>query len=135
MRVNHIMLCDFAIPAAGAQKASIIGIFQAFNLPELPFRVPRFFIVFEVEGESAETGKFDVAVLLRDGDGRDLFALKGQLDAPKTEPGRKWRANHLIEVENLQVKRPGGHQVLVLLNREKKAETGLQVNLKSTPQP
>lgn len=135
MRVNHLMLCDFAIPAtAGVQKASIIGIFEVFNLPKMPFRVPRFFIVFEIEGESVETGKFEVAVRLQAADGEDLLKLDGKLDAPRVRPGEKWRVSHQLEVEGLEFKKAGGHQIIVLLNREIKRQAGLQVNSQSTAQ-
>ena len=60
MKVNYIILCDHAIPPHQGQKASIIGIFQRINPPTLPTRYPRFFVVFEVQGDSVERGPFDL---------------------------------------------------------------------------
>jgi hypothetical protein len=131
MDVSYVLLCDHAVPSAGQQKASFIGLFQQINAPQLPLRIPRFFIVFEVAGESVEAGAFEIGLRIQDEDGGDLININGSL-TPKPSGGKRWQVNHVIGVENMEIKKTGGHQVLVLINRELKKS--IRFDVIHTPQ-
>lgn len=131
MNVSYALLCDHAVPSKGQQKASFIGLFQQINAPKLPLRIPRFFIVFEITGESVEAGAFDIGLRIQDEDGGDLININGSL-TPKTSGNKPWRVNHVIGVENMEIKKTGGHQVIVLINREIKQS--IRFDVIHTPQ-
>ena len=129
MKVTFALLADYAFITTDG-KLGIVGVFDEFNAPSLPFNLPPFFFVTRLDGEPTEAGtQFQLEILLWDQDGTQLFAHTSPLAFP---PGRRpmarSSANVVIGVMGLPITRAGDYSWIIMVNGEERGRLSFHVN-------
>ena len=88
MDVQVAVLADYANVAAG-EKLNVMGIFDTIASTTFPFVHPFMVLALRIrldyeDGEASH----DLAIALRDEDGRDYFRASAKANVTKIEPGR-----------------------------------------------
>lgn len=115
MRISSVYLCDYAFNANG--KQSLIGIFEQFNLPQMPIKVPQFHIVFQMESDIGE--EITIGARLADPKGRTLgeAGVEGlKIARGGSDIHKGWFQFGFM---NLEFKEPGKHSIEIIAGKNK----------------
>ena len=124
MRVEIFCLCDAATDNAG--KLNILGAFDTFYAPQLPFVYPFFCVALRMRFDSTEMGAHNVVVNFMDVDGKHVIQpAAGTLNI--TSPGS---ANLILNIQNLQLKRVGEYAIDLSVDGKNEATLALFVRQK-----
>lgn len=106
-----ILLCDKSIIEAVTAKTSIIGIFDSFNVHQVPCRIPPFEAFVQIaEG----VGRYDIVVEVHDLRERNVIA---RAVCPSVEfADRLVRMNLMIPVPSLSITHAGRYDFVIFAN-------------------
>lgn len=127
MEVSLALLADCAnISREG--KLNIMGIFDRINAPSLPAAHPQMQLILNMEADRSEADRdHKLEVELIDADGNKLFRIEGNIKFGPPPPGERVRANHIIQLNNLQFSRFGVHEFKILINNEVRRSVPLHI--------
>lgn len=106
MEVTLAVCCD-AANVSREGKLNLLGIFNSIHAAEFPCTHPHLALVMRVEARIGEEGVYPLEIQLVDEDGQRLFHINGQLSLQGAEPGRPMTAQTIMDINNLQLPRPG----------------------------
>ncbi|HUF90652.1 MAG TPA: hypothetical protein VMR66_11810 [Gemmatimonadota bacterium] len=106
MDVTLAVCCD-AANVSREGKLNLLGIFNSIHAAEFPCTHPHLALVLRVEARLGEEGSYPLEIKLVDEDGQQLFDISGQLSLQGAEPGRPMTAQTIMDINNLQLPRPG----------------------------
>jgi len=106
MDVTLAVCCD-AANVSREGKLNLLGIFNSIHAAEFPCTHPHLALVLRVEARLGEEGSYPLEIQLVDEDGQQLFDINGQLSLQGAEPGRPMTAQTIMDINNLQLPRPG----------------------------
>ena len=114
MEITLAVCCD-AANVSREGKLNLLGIFNSIHAAEFPCTHPHLALVLRVEARLGEEGTYPLEIRLVDEDGQQLFHINGQLSLQGAEPGRPMTAQTIMDINNLQLPRPGTYAVEVIL--------------------
>ena len=114
MDVSLAVCCD-AANVSREGKLNLLGIFNSIHAAEFPCTHPHLALVLRVEARLGEEGVYPLAIQLVDEDGQQLFDINGQLSLQGAEPGRPMTAQTIMDINNLQLPRPGTYAFEIFL--------------------
>ncbi|HJR54877.1 MAG TPA: hypothetical protein VJ982_14350 [Gemmatimonadota bacterium] len=106
MDITLAVCCD-AANVSREGKLNLLGIFNSIHAAEFPCTHPHLALVLRVEARLGEEGTYPLEIRLVDEDGQQLFHINGQLSLQGAEPGRPMTAQTIMDINNLQLPRPG----------------------------
>ena len=115
MDVTLAVSCD-AANVSREGKLNLLGIFNSIHAAEFPCTHPHLALVLRVEARLGEEGVYPLQIKLVDEDGQQLFDIGGQLSLQGAEPGRPMTAQTIMDINNLQLPRPGTYAFEVFLD-------------------
>ncbi|MFN2383570.1 MAG: hypothetical protein ABR559_04830 [Gemmatimonadota bacterium] len=116
MELTLAVCCDAAnISREG--KLNLLGIFNSIHAAQFPCTHPHLALVLRVEAGIGEDGTFPIELKLADEDGQELFTIGGQLALQGAEPGRPITAQTIMDINNLQLPRPGTYAFEVFIDK------------------
>lgn len=115
MDVTLAVSCD-AANVSREGKLNILGIFNSIHAAEFPCTHPHLALVLRVEARLGEEGVYPLQIKLVDEDGQQMFDIGGQLSLQGAEPGRPMTAQTIMDINNLQLPRPGTYAFEVFLD-------------------
>lgn len=136
MQVKFALFSDYAILARDG-KLSVLGIFDAINLPQIPGVMPTpMYVVVSLEGEISEVGNsFDLELLLWDADGHELFRSETEFTFTEPLPATHPTHNTVIGLHGLRFTSAGDHALIVNVNGEQRRRVPIRVNHVQPPPP
>ena len=114
MDVSLAVCCD-AANVSREGKLNLLGIFNSIHAAEFPCTHPHLALVLRVEARIGEEGVYPLEIQLVDEDGQQLFDINGQLSLQGAEPGRPMTAQTIMDINNLQLPRPGTYAFEIFL--------------------
>lgn len=114
MEITLAVCCD-AANVSREGKLNLLGIFNSIHAAEFPCTHPHLALVLRVEARLGEEGTYPLEIRLVDEDGQQLFHINGQLSLQGAEPGRPMTAQTIMDINNLQLPRPGTYAFEVIL--------------------
>lgn len=117
MNVRIAVLADFASMSVG-NKLNILGIFSNINADDVPYAHPNMKLITTLEFESTEAGTKDFAIELVNEDGREIFAINGQLQIEGNPSGESLVVNNILDLNNVTFPEFGYYEFVVLLDSE-----------------
>lgn len=110
MDVRFAHLCDYAL-ISNDGKLSVLGIFSAIRVRDLPAQHPRASLAFEIELNHAEVGKsIRLRIELTDADGRKLFTANADLVVEgQAKLGENPRFSQIMTLNNMRFEQSGAH--------------------------
>jgi hypothetical protein len=102
-----LAVCCDAANVSREGKLNLLGIFNSIHAAEFPCTHPHLALVLRVEARIGEEGTYPLEIRLVDEDGQQLFHINGQLTLQGAEPGRPMTAQTIMDINNLQLPRPG----------------------------
>ena len=114
MDVSLAVCCD-AANVSREGKLNLLGIFNSIHAAEFPCTHPHLALVLRVEARVGEEGVHLLEIQLVDEDGQQLFDINGQLSLQGAEPGRPMTAQTIMDINNLQLPRPGTYAFEIFL--------------------
>lgn len=116
MDLTLAVCCDAAnISREG--KLNLLGIFNSIHAAQFPCTHPHLALVLRVEAGIGEDGTYPLELKLADEDGKELFTIGGQLALQGAEPGRPMTAQTIMDINNLQLPRPGTYAFEVFIDK------------------
>jgi hypothetical protein len=115
MEITLAVCCD-AANVSREGKLNLLGIFNSIHAAEFPCTHPHLALVLRVEARLGEEGTYPLEIRLVDEDGQQLFHINGQLSLQGAEPGRPMTAQTIMDINNLQLPRPGTFAFEVFLD-------------------
>lgn len=115
MDVTLAVCCD-AANVSREGKLNLLGIFNSIHAGEYPATHPRLSLVLRVEAGVGEEGDHPLLIRFVDEDGNEQFKIEGKLGLHGARPGRPMTAQTVIDVNNLQIARPGTYAFDVFLD-------------------
>jgi hypothetical protein len=115
MDVTLAVCCD-AANVSREGKLNLLGIFNSIHAAEFPCTHPHLALVLRVEARIGEEGTYPLQIKLVDEDGQQMFDIGGQLSLQGAEPGRPMTAQTIMDINNLQLPRPGTYAFEVFLD-------------------
>ena len=115
MDVTLAVCCD-AANVSREGKLNLLGIFNSIHAAEFPCTHPHLALVLRVEARLGEEGAYPLEIKLVDEDGQQLFDIGGQLSLQGAEPGRPMTAQTIMDINNLQLPRPGTYAFEIFLD-------------------
>ena len=106
MELSLAVCCD-AANVSREGKLNLLGIFNSIHAAEFPCTHPHLALVLRVEARLGEEGVYPLEIQLVDEDGQQLFDINGQLSLQGAAPGRPMTAQTIMDINNLQLPRPG----------------------------
>lgn len=127
MEVSLALLADCAnISREG--KLNIMGIFDRINAPSVPAAHPQMQLIMNLEADRSEADRdHKLEVELIDADGNKMFGIEGHIKFGPPPPGERVRANHIIQLNNLQFGRFGVYEFKILINNEVRKSVPLHI--------
>jgi hypothetical protein len=128
--VPGIILSDHVIREQGTNKATCVGIFNMFNIPQFPFRVPRFFATVGITNLQGEIRELDATCRLEvSGTGHVLASSSAHLAIPPEAPpiSRNIVIDLTFPFHNVTLPTAGTYSVVVLVNNEEIGRRTLEV--------
>lgn len=114
MDVTLAVCCDAAnISREG--KLNLLGIFNSIHARQFPCSHSHLAFVLRVEARMGEEGTHDLDMKLADEDGQELFSISGQLKLQGAQPGRPMTAQTIMDLNNLQLPRPGTYSFEIFI--------------------
>jgi len=127
MRVSLALLADYS-NVSREGKLNILGIFDTIYAPRFPTTHAHMQLVVRFEADAREAGATrQVEVQLRTQDGTVLFHLPGAMTVQPGELGETIRTDHILNVTNLNLERPGRYAFDVLVDGQVAATVPLRV--------
>jgi len=114
MDLTLAVCCD-AANVSREGKLNLLGIFNSIHAAEFPCTHPHLALVLRVEARLGEEGVYPLEIQLVDEDGQQLFDINGQLSLQGAEPGRPMTAQTIMDINNLQLPRPGTYAFEIFL--------------------
>lgn len=114
MDVTLAVCCD-AANVSREGKLNLLGIFNSIHAAEFPCTHPHLALVLRVEARIGEEGVHPLEIQLVDEDGQQLFDINGQLSLQGAAPGRPMTAQTIMDINNLQLPRPGTYAFEIFL--------------------
>ena len=111
-----LAVCCDAANVSREGKLNLLGIFNSIHAAEFPCTHPHLALVLRVEARLGEEGVYPLEIQLVDEDGQQLFDISGQLSLQGAEPGRPMTAQTIMDINNLQLPRPGTFAFEVFLD-------------------
>jgi hypothetical protein len=115
MDVTLAVCCD-AANVSREGKLNLLGIFNSIHAAEFPCTHPHLALVLRVEARIGEEGVYALEIQLVDEDGQQMFDINGQLSLQGAEPGRPMTAQTIMDINNLQLPRPGTYAFEIFLD-------------------
>ena len=115
MDVTLAVSCD-AANVSREGKLNLLGIFNSIHAAEFPCTHPHLALVLRVEARIGEEGVYALEIQLVDEDGQQMFDINGQLSLQGAEPGRPMTAQTIMDINSLQLPRPGTYAFEVFLD-------------------
>lgn len=132
MDVQVAVLADYANIAAG-DKLNVMGIFDTLFAPAFPTVQPFMVLALRLRLGYEDGGRtHDLAVSLRDEDGREYLRAAAKANVPKIEPGRFQNVNQVINFAGMGFGKPGTYAFHVAWDGVEKARIDLIV-IEGTP--
>ena len=128
MEVLTILAADYANIAEGG-KVNVMGIFRAIKALQFPARHASMHLVVKLGAELGEYGQTrQLTVLLVDQDGIELMRLNGNFQVPSPTTGSlPPEVNAIFELRDIKFLRPGRHEFIVLVDKDRKAHLPIDV--------
>ena len=128
MDVTLGLLADAANTTADG-RLNILGVFNRLNAEAFPVTYPRMVLVLTFEANSAEWGtEKEILVRFVDADGQRSLDIQIRLTVPHShDAGRPVEWSQVATINGLQIKEPGDHAFVVLVNGETKRRVPLLV--------
>jgi hypothetical protein len=134
---SSILTSDLVVREAGTSKLSIIGTFQGFNAPTLPFVSPRFFIVVSITNFVKTPTALDVTANIVNPQTSQTFAsvsghiqLKEGVNIP-----RNGYLELAIPVPQVVFPSAGEYEIRILVNNAHAGSRYLVVKPQTSTQP
>jgi hypothetical protein len=127
--IPAIILSDGVIREQGTNKLSCIGIFNVFNLPALPFRLPPFFATAAITNLRGIIGELNAACRFEAHTGHVLASSNAKIQFSKESPPMQPAA--IIEISfpmrDIVITAPGTYQLKLLVNGEEIGQRSVEV--------
>ena len=117
-------------------KLNITGIFNNIKTASFPATHPCMVLVYVIEGDSSDSqATHNLKVDLIDEDGNLLIPpLEGKINIRNVGSVDKVSASQIIQLANVQFKKPGRHEFKILLNGEVRSTVPLDIIRKEKQQ-
>ena len=125
-----ITLSDLVIREAGSNKPSLIGCFQAFNCPQFPIRIGRFFVTVSITNLRGKLEELNATCRLEvAGTGHVVSSTSVKLQFAPESPPLETRLVFDICFPFMNVLFPsaGMHTLVVLLDNEEVGRRNIEV--------
>ena len=86
MRAIYVVTCDFALMGAEG-KPTLVGVFDSFRAPSVPFAWPRFALAARVEFELFEMVPHQLQIVIQDPSGARVGQAGGPVNLGALPPG------------------------------------------------
>ena len=125
-----IILSDLVICEQGTGKNSLIGVFNNFNVPQIPFPTPLFFITVALTNMPATPRTFNIAVRIEDpSTGHVLKSVGGEIKfRDSSNLSKEFVFEVSIPVTPFFIPKPGHYEVKVFVNNSDAGKRLLTVN-------
>lgn len=126
-----INLSDLVIKEAGSNKVSLIGCFQAFNFPQFPARIGRFFVSITVTNLRGKPEELNVTCRLEvAGTGHVVSSVSGKVQFSPENPAFDPRMGIEISLPFMNVAFPsaGTYCFVVLVDNEEVGRRNVEVS-------
>lgn len=131
MRVTLCKFCEYSCQLANGRH-SLIGVFDSFVLPQVPFDHPPFYLSVQVEFEPIEANKaLDLVCALIDEDGKELFNVHATGQIPPSQEGHPVKIFIEFMIPGLRFEKPGDYRLDLSMGAQKVAEERLPALLQS----
>jgi hypothetical protein len=112
-------------------KLNITGIFNNINAPKFPVKHPWMVLVFVIEGDRGDAGaEHKLKVDLIDEDGNHMIpTLEGTITFGPAGSGNPIHYPQIIQLANVEFKKPGRHEFKILLNGEVRSTVPINIAL------
>lgn len=128
MKLSLLLVADYANITDNG-KLNVMGIFQEINSYSFPARHSSMHLVIKLVAELGEFGETrDLKIQLSDGDGAKILEITGPIQIPDYNAGKKPEVNAIIELKDVIFPKPGPYQFVVLVDKDYKGDTRIQVN-------
>jgi hypothetical protein len=119
MEVDLALLAD-AATIDGSGKLNILGIFDRLTTSAFPTRHPRLSLVLRFSAGVQEVGKHEVAITLKEPDGKQLVRIDGEMNlAPgPSGTGGAVLVPHILNMDGLIFPAPGRYAFDVRVDGE-----------------
>jgi uncharacterized protein DUF6941 len=133
MDVQVAVLADYANIAAG-DKLNVMGIFDTLFASAFPTVHPFMVLALRLRLGYDDGGKtHDLAVSLRDEDGREYLRAAAKANVPRIEPGRFQNVNQVINFAAMGFGKPGTYAFHIIWNGVEKTRVDLVVAQGAAP--
>jgi hypothetical protein len=135
MDVQVAVLADYANIAAG-DKLNVMGIFDTIFASAFPTVHPFMALALRLRlGYDDGEKTHDLAVSLRDEDGREYLRAAAKANVPRIEPGRFQNVNQVINFAAMGFGRPGTYAFHIAWDGVEKTRVDLVVLQGTPPSP
>jgi hypothetical protein len=133
MDVQVAVLADYANVAAG-DKLNVMGIFDTIWAPTFPTALPFMVLALRLRLDYEDGGReHDLAISLRDEDGREYIRAAAKANVPQIEPGRFQNVNQVLNFAGMGFGKAGTYAFHVAWDGVEKARVDLIVIEGSPP--
>lgn len=117
-KINYFHFCDAATIDTNG-KVNVLGIFDRINIPAIPYKHPRFTILFNMEFKNIETEDNNVEIKIFKPDGKELeitpnLVLELKIDQPDKKSSGNF--NLLLDIANMEFKDMGVYTFMLYFN-------------------
>ena len=135
MDVQVAVLADYANIAAG-DKLNVMGIFDTVFASAFPTVHPFMVLALRLRLGYEDGGKtHDLAVSLRDEDGREYLRAAAKANVPRIEPGRFQNVNQVLNFAGMGFGKPGTYASHIAWDGVEKTSVDLVVVQGTAPSP
>ena len=103
MRIPYILLCQ------DVESRNLLGIIDRFGVSTIPFKWPKFHLVFGVEGLTERQHPYRVAVSIIDPTDEPLIEFSKDISLRPDSYDHAWLQRHDVAIEGLTLQRTGRH--------------------------
>jgi hypothetical protein len=118
IRVNYLLICESTITDEN-KKLSIINIFNALEVDDLPTSPSKFNAVFEIEVDRKDIGdgKLALDLVITDNEGRAIMKVTGKARLVVSSDLEVGVFNSSLPIDgNLIIKSKGEHRLALIMN-------------------
>lgn len=126
-----IVLSDLVIREAGSNKTSLIGCFQAFNFPQFPAKIGRFFVTVSITNLRGKLEELNTTCRLEvAGTGHVVSSTSAKIQFGPENPPLDPRVafDIFLPFMNVQFPSAGTHTFVVLVDNEEVGRRNVEVS-------
>lgn len=127
MELLTFLTADYANIAYG-DKLNVMGIFRTIGAYGFPTKHSKMHLVVKLGADLGEYGQERLmTILLNEPDGKEILRFPVKIQVPEIKGGQRPEINAIIEMQDIVLPKPGRYQFVVLIDKDYKGSTKLDV--------